>query len=130
MENITRELTLANGLVMFFSSQSQRYFGDYYRVKLVIRATIPVLPEYFEEPGAFDQACALLGTEVKYRRELERMGIPSTEIDRTVTRLIDDFILNSGSYFSARDFPRKMVVAETGKVLKKTGRVPPSRFRS
>ena len=129
MEHFTRDLTLANGLIVTFTSQSQRYFGDYYRVKLVIRTKTPVLAGYFDTPEEFAQACALLGEEVEYHREIEQMGIPSTEIERAVTRIIDDFIAHSGSYFSERDFPRKMVVAEFRRAINKQSRSSVPRFQ-
>lgn len=122
MENITRELTLANGLIITFTSQSHRYFGDYYRVKLGITSTVPVLAEYFVVPGEFTQARALLGAEVEYRREIEQMGVPSTEIERAVKRLIDDFVAHSVPYFSAPDFAGKMVAAEFRKAQRKQGK--------
>jgi hypothetical protein len=130
MQNITRDLTLVNGLIITFKSQSHRYFGDYYRVKLVITSIVPVLAEYFIVPEEYEQARELLGEEFEYRREIENMGVPSTEIERTVQRLIDDFIEHSVPYFSADDFPGKMIAAEFRKALKNTGKSFMSRFHS
>jgi hypothetical protein len=129
MENISRELTLANGLVITFASQSHRYFGDYYRVKLSIRSTVPILPEYFSMHEEFTRVRALLGEKVEYRRDIEQMGVPSTEIDRAVTRLIDDFITHSVPYFSAADFAGKMVTAEFRKASKNLSKATLSHFQ-
>jgi hypothetical protein len=130
MENITRDLLLANGLTITFTSKSHRYFGDYYRVKLVITSTVPVLVEYFAVPEEYTKAIALLGEEVEYRRVIEQMGVPSTEIERALQRLIDDFIEHSSPYFSAPDFAGKMVAAEFRKALKNSGKAIKTSFHT
>jgi hypothetical protein len=115
MESFLKELHLSNGLTIGFIEQTRRYFGDYYLVKLEIICKVPVTQDFFTEESSFAEARAILGDTVVYRRNLEQMGVPSTEIDRVLTRLVTDFEEHSLPYFAAGDFPQKLVVAELKK---------------
>jgi hypothetical protein len=118
MDRTSRELLLANGLVVRFVDRTVRYYGDFYRVQLEVRCSVPLTVDLFPGMDEFSAAKAILGDEVTYCRTLDRMGVPSTEIDRVIDTLIADFSEHSGPYFAAREFPKKLVHAE----LKKTGR--------
>ena len=119
MENIIRELSLPNGLSVSFVNRTRRYFGDYNLVKLEIVCKIAVSADCFAHQGELDAARLLLGEVVVYRRNLEQMGVPSSEIASVQNRLIADFEQHSLSYFSAPSFPRKLVAAELSKIIKK-----------
>lgn len=129
MDDHIRDIPLPNGLTVSFYDQTRRYFGDYYLVRLEIVCKVPVLAEYFTEPGEYGEARSLLGDEVTYRRGVEQMGVPSTEIERVRDRLMADFEKHSLPYFSAPLFPRKVVGAELGKIRKKMQRLTPPRFQ-
>ncbi len=118
MDRNARELHLANGLVVRFFDHSIRYYGDFHRVQLEVRCSVPLSADLFASDDEYAAAKSILGDSVTYCRSLERMGVPSTEIDRVIESLISDFNMHSGPYFAAPDFPRKLVLAE----LKKTGR--------
>lgn len=130
MDNPIRDIPLPTGLTVSFHDQTSRYFGDYYLVKLEIVCKVPVLAGYFTEQGEYDEAGSLLGDEVVYRRSMEQMGVPSTEIERVLNRLMADFEKNSLPYFAAPAFPGKVVCAELRKIRKKKGRPPVPGFRS
>jgi len=119
MKNLIREFPLPNGLTVSFFDLTRRYFGDFYIVKIEIRCNVPVLPEYFEDRSAFDEARMLLGDEVVYERTEKQMGVPSTEIERVLQRFINNFTEHSLSYFAAARFPEKLVHAELHKSMKK-----------
>ena len=119
MGNLVRERLLPNGLTVSFYDQTRRYFGDFYLVKLEIVCKVPVIADYFGENGEFSTAKSLLGDEVVYRRAVEQMGVPSTEIERAVNRLMADFETHSLPYFAAPAFPQKLVCAELKKHAKK-----------
>jgi hypothetical protein len=130
MENLIRELSLSNGLSVSFVSRTRRYFGDYHLVKLEITCKIAVCADYFVNREEFDAALLLLGEVVVYRRNLEQMGVPSSEIAAVQNRLVADFEQHSLSYFSAPSFPRKLVAAELNKIIKKGRHVQKSSFNS
>jgi len=119
MGNLVRERLLPNGLTVSFYDQTRRYFGDFYLVTLEIVCKVPVIADYFGENGEFSTAKSLLGDEVVYRRTVEQMGVPSTEIERAVNRLMADFETHSLPYFAAPAFPQKLVCAELKKHAKK-----------
>lgn len=122
MKNPIRELPLLNGLTVSFFDHTKRYFGDYHRVKLEIICKVPVFAEYFEDRHAFDDARSLLNYEVVYKHSAEQMGVPSTEIERVLQRLMTNFIEHSLPYFTSAQFPKKMVLAALNKFKGKKGR--------
>ncbi len=119
-----REHQLPNGLTVTFLDRTRRYYGDFYLVKLEIVCHVPIVPAHFQTEEEYSQALSLLGDEVVYRRTVEQMGVPSTEIERVTGRLMSDFEEHSLPYFSTATFPRKLVVAELGKMKKKMYRLP------
>jgi hypothetical protein len=123
MDSPIREHQLPNGLTVSFHDLTRRYFGDFYLVKLEIVCNVPVISAYFQTEEEYSLARSLLGDEVVYRRSVEQMGVPSTEIERVRERLMADFEKHSLPYFSAATFPRKLVVAELGKMQKKMNRL-------
>lgn len=124
MATLVKEIPLPNGLSVSFCDQTRRYFGDYYLVKLEITCHVPIKGAYFAEEDQFQEAKSLLGEEVMYRRHLEQMGVPSTEIERVRNRLITDFENHSLPYFADAAFPLKLVIGELKKKNKKMNRLP------
>lgn len=124
MTTLVREQTLPNGLTVSFYDQTRRYFGDYHLVKLEIVCNVPVIEEYFTGEDESREARALLGETVVYRRNVEQMGVPSTEIERVRGRLVADFEEHSLPYFAAPAFPQKLVAAELKKIKHKMNRLP------
>lgn len=119
MKNLISELPLPNGLTVSFFDLTRRYFGDFYLVKMEIQCKVPVLPGYFVDRSDFDEAKMLLGDQVVYERTEKQMGVPSTEIERVLQRLITNFMEHSLSYFAAARFPEKLVLAELHKSTNK-----------
>lgn len=116
------EISLPNGLFVRFIDHTRQYYGDYYLVKLEIICETPVRSDYFGEQADFEEALRLLGAKAIYRKELEQMGVPATEIDRVRERLIENFREHSLPYFAREDFPSKLVLGELEKLRKKQGR--------
>ncbi len=119
MKKPLRELPLPNGLTITFFDHSRRYFGDFYMVKIEIICRVPILPSYFDDQTIFEEAWSLLNGEVIYKRVEEQMGVPSTEIDRVLDRLISNFTEHSLPYFSSAGFPGKIILAELNRIKKK-----------
>lgn len=117
MEKVVQEISLANGLTVRFVDQTHRYYGDFYRVVLEVACDVPLRGEYFVDSDEFESAKKLVEEPLRYRRHLEQMGVPSTEIGRVIDRLITNFSNHSLSYFSSPQFPRKMILAEMRKKL-------------
>lgn len=121
MNDMLLEISLPNGLVVRFVDHTRQYYGDYYLVKLEIICEAAVSSDYFGERAEFEEAMRLLGPKAVYRKELEQMGVPSTEIERVRERLIENFREHSLPYFERENFPSKLVLGEFEKLRKKQG---------
>jgi len=117
-----KEISLENGVKVSFCSHAHRYFGDYYRVKLDIICEASLLEEYFADRQAYAEAMVLLGPTAIYRRNVEQMGVPSAELDRTLENLIENFSRHSLPYIASSTYPKKLVLAEVNGAGRKISR--------
>lgn len=104
---------LDNGLEISFSDQSNRYFGDYHRICVVV--TISYRLEHLADDELRFRATVAYGEQIKLKKRLERMGVPSAEVEHTRNTLIEDFLRHATVYLSRPDYPRLMVAAELSK---------------
>jgi len=104
---------LDNGLEISFSDESNRYFGDYHRVCVV--ATISYALDLLADDDLRLRAIAVHGEQIKLEKRLERMGVPSAEVEQTRDALVDDFMRHASTYLSRPDYPRLLVAAELSK---------------
>jgi hypothetical protein len=110
--DLVKEISLENGVNVCFYSHAHRYFGDYYRLKLDIVCEAPLLEEYFADRQAYAEASASLGPTAIHRRNVEQMGVPSAEVDRTLESLIEHFSRHSLPYIASSTYPKKLVLTE------------------
>jgi len=109
-----RQENLNNGLQIHFVDESNRYFGDYHRVCILITLLYPVdeLPVVNSDDEVFrDRAIATLGKELKIVKRLERMGVPTAEVARVRQSMIEAFLENSSVYLNRPEYPRSLVDA-------------------
>ena len=85
---------LANGIELSFFDRSNRYFGDYHRVCVEIRISVP--------PPA---------GPLQLVRHLERMAVPGAEVDPIRSRLIADFLDHASCYLAQAGTPARLAVA-------------------
>ena len=122
MADLLQDIPLANGLTVCISDHTHRYYGDFYRVRVEFSCMTPLREVYFANEQTFGEARRLLGEVGTYRRLVEQMGVPSTEIERVREKLIQNFIDHSLPYFTADDFPEKLVRGEVRKISRKGAR--------
>ena len=129
MTELLRSIPLANGLTVYVFDHTRHYYGDFYKVGLEFSCTVQLLDAYFTDRQAFDDARRILGDAVSYRRDVEQMGVPASEIEHVREKLINNFIGHSLPYFAAPEFPKKLVVGELKKSQRKGTRlaIPPSK---
>jgi hypothetical protein len=120
MKNIVREIPLANGLTVRFTDATRRYFGDYHQVRVEVSCEVPLTVQLFDDPSAFEAALKLLGTRVRYLKQVEHQGVPTLATADTVQRVIQQFIDHSLSYFGSEAFPRRLVQSELNRVRAKS----------
>ena len=96
---------LSNGVTVSFYDQTKVYFGDYHHVRIRINCSLDNaavhLKQYCTEHIDF--------RSIAYNRTLEKMGVPSEDIESVTKALLNDFERNSMPYISTPDFPKKMI---------------------
>jgi hypothetical protein len=123
MEQILRTDHLANGVRIDFIDGSNRYFGDYHRLRIEVRCRIAVTPQLFvatEDPCAeADRVRSRLGDEIFWIRYLERMGISTGDLETVRNEMIESFVKSSFSYLQSPQFSSRFVALELAKCQKK-----------
>lgn len=92
-------ITLENGLVIHFYDQSNRYFGDFHRV--CIKVSIALSQDLEISVDLSETGC--------FERTLEKMGVPSADLDTVRNALIDAFLTTSRAYLERPDFPEQLL---------------------
>jgi len=96
-------ISLSGNYSVSIYDRSRVYFGDYFRVSLEVRCEIP-LPLKPEISGGGE--CQAPDVAV-YSRLLERMAVPSADVENVRQALLAEFSCNSLPYLAASDFPAK-----------------------
>ena len=112
------EERLDNGLQILFVDESNRYFGDYHRVciQITLVCTLDELPVVNSDDEVFrDSAIESLGKELKVVKRLERMGVPTADVEKVRQSMIEAFMENASAYLSRPEYPRSLVAAELQK---------------
>lgn len=112
MSELLAPVRLENGLTITFEDQSNRYFGDYYRIFILVRV---VLPDDYALPAGVGRG------DIKFERTLEKMGVPTGRLDKEKQALVTAFLATSQAYLEGADFPQRLVATAEAKKIK-----PPS----
>ena len=89
--------TLANGISLEFFDRSNRYFGDYHRVRVEVHVSVP----------HSDRAEPLVKVQV-----LERMGVAGAEVAAVRQQLCESFWSHASGYLGRADYPARLLAAE------------------
>lgn len=110
-----KQIILENGIEIIAKDLSRVYFGDYYlvRLEIICRFLDAALLTEGTTPGKMD-------TSPEYRRVIEKMGVPSTELETAKEAMLSDFLKNASDYLSAPDFPARLAAVARSKNRKKT----------
>lgn len=115
MNDLLMSKTLENGLQLQFLDQSNRYFGDYHRVKILVRCPVPLRAEWVAAcADAVDlpQLRAMLGESVCYERSLEQMGVASAQLETVKSNLLDGFLAATAGYLGSETFPGRFILQQ------------------
>ncbi len=123
MEKPIRKEILENGLTVEFYDRTNRYYGDYHRLKVDVRCRIPITPAAFPEaadPGAESlKARCLLGEEAVWVRSLEKMGVCGADVEGGLHAVISGFMETSFAYLQSPLFPARFVARELAEKKKR-----------
>lgn len=104
-----KTVTLENGLVLRFFDQTNRYFGDFHRICILVELS---LPEQYELPVGLAKDNASL------KRTLEKMGVSTAAVAEMKNKMIDTFLETSRSYLEKESFPQQLAA----RLLRESGR--------
>jgi len=104
---------LANGVELIITDETNRYFGNFYRVHLVATCRVTLSDDLLQRAFAtpferqrLRQAC---GDGIDLRRILSRMGVAGPEVDSVRQTLIADFLAAARTYMAGDDFPLSLL---------------------
>jgi len=110
-----RRLPLDGGLVLEFFDLGNRYYGDYHRVKVLVRCEIRLQQRLFsadkDPEKALGRAKRWLGESVCFEKSLERMGVSGADVDSVRQQLIDAFLATAGRYLRHPQFPQRLIAS-------------------
>ncbi|MDY0268078.1 hypothetical protein [Trichloromonas sp.] len=119
METILRNEQFDNGVRLEFVEGSNRYFGDYHRLRIEVRCrvalTAALFPDAVDPEGETHRVRGLLGEELKWSRSLERMGVATADLAAVRAELMDAFAASTFAYLRAPQFPTRLLAAELEK---------------
>lgn len=106
------EETLSNGLQLRFYDQSNRYFGDYHRVRIVVEIEVALNPELIPDPELLAVGSKRFGSSVITSKVLERMGVPGARVESLRAELVAGYQLEVQSYLSRPEVAMRLLRAE------------------
>ncbi len=102
MIKLANSVQLENGAVINFSNRSNRYYGDFHRVRIDVVVTFPLaLTRLPDELREIAEGC---GDHITYEHQLEQMGVKSAELENVAERLIENFLKTVRSYLEKDNF--------------------------
>lgn len=116
MAKIIKTENMANGLKIEFKDCSNRYYGDYHRVRIEVDCSVPLTPavlaQVAESESERENIRKVLGKNYVYTRVLEQMGVPGDALEEAKRNLIDSFAGSTFSYMAQPSFPLRLIARE------------------
>ena len=106
------EEELSNGLHLRFFDESNRYFGDYHRVRIVVAIEVALTPELISDPELLAAGIQRFGATLTSSKVLERMGVPGARVESLRAELVASYQLEVQSYLNRPDVPARLLRAE------------------
>ncbi len=124
--DIYKQFELETGLKVRLMDHSRNYYGDFWHVLLDVRCEIEVAQVAAVDLLKDVDTSSLAGKTLVYRRTLEKMGVPSEEVDAVREHLAANFARHSLPYLATPGFAERYVLAELRRRQKRsaTGLIP------
>lgn len=107
MADILMSIELKNGINVDFIDQSNRYYGDFHRVKIDVIVKLPVVAAQL--PKDLQTGAAKCNGYATYTTSLEQMGVQSADLESVSTALIDNFVNTVGRYLEKDNFVESLL---------------------
>jgi len=119
MATILRQEQFENGVRLEFVEDSNRYFGDYHRLRIEVRCRVAIAAALFAEAadpsGESRRVRGLLGDELTWTRPLERMGVATADLPAVREKLMASFATSTFAYLRSPEFPVRLLAGELEK---------------
>jgi len=116
MTKIIRTENLPNGIKVEYIDSSNRYYGDYHRVRIEVRCSFSLTPDLLDQAADSEEGREnirrALGETCVYTRILERMGVPGDALEETRRGLVDSFAGSTIPYMAQSSFPLRLISRE------------------
>lgn len=93
-------IELESGSILTVSDFTKIYFGDYHHVRLEISGVIK---------------SSRTDSTASYRKVLEKMAVPSSELENVRQALLSEFTNHAIKYMNSPEFPDKFISAASSK---------------
>ena len=104
---------LDNGLELIFNDLSNRYYGDFYQVKIDVISRLFLSDVLLSDSGLSEReklrAKNRFGDVFETHQELKRMGVAGPEVAIVTKKMIRQFLDSSLPYFSDSEFPSRLL---------------------
>lgn len=110
--DIYKQFELETGLMVSLLDRTRNYYGDFWHVLLDVRCEVEVAQVATAGILKDVDASSVAGKTLVYRRTLEKMGVPSAEVDAVREHLVASFARNSLPYLASPGFAERFVLAE------------------
>ena len=118
MMTTLKEEHLKNGLQIVFVDESNRYFGDYHRICVLVTIIFNLSDltiENADDETFQSRAIEVIGEKLLITKRIERMGVASVDVAQVRDDMIESFLQHSSSYLARSGYPRSLVAAELNK---------------
>jgi hypothetical protein len=123
-EKLIKDCALGGGVTAHVRDCTRHYFGGYYHVRIQVTADVPVTAGSFAVAAEYEDAVVRLGHSVTFKRTLEKMAVPDTELENVRQQLVAAFDANVLPYLQRADFVPSFVRSEYLKKLKSVPNFP------
>ncbi|PKN11990.1 MAG: hypothetical protein CVU69_09595 [Deltaproteobacteria bacterium HGW-Deltaproteobacteria-4] len=106
------EEILTNGLHLRYYDQTNRYFGDYHRVRIVVEIELALSNELLIDQELLTAGKKRFGVSLTTNKVLERMGVPGGRVDALRAELVASYQNEVQNYLSRPEVPLRLLRAE------------------
>jgi hypothetical protein len=120
MMKLVDTIRLTNGLDMELWDATRAIAADTVRVELIIRVSVEVKPEYFQDSDQYETCKNSLGSAIVFEQRKERSFVPMVLGSNVFHELLAEFKVNSFDYISKPNFPARFVLSKFAELSKNT----------
>ncbi|MBE0500026.1 MAG: hypothetical protein IBX47_01190 [Desulfuromonadales bacterium] len=111
--NILHQQHLDNGLELIFTDLSNRYYGDFYQIKIDIISRIHLSDAFFATCDLSEReevkVRSRFGVVLETHQELKRMGVAGPDVASVSMEMVQNYLQTSLPYLAAAQFPSRFV---------------------